>query len=98
MKLGEILVVQGLVTSADVNKAIRYQKAMADNIIWKITSEHVQSIKEELKGRRAALEARLADALNTIESELDEIATLERAIGTFAAKHLPDTTPADGAG
>lgn len=52
-------------------------------------------IKEELKGRRAAVEARYAEELKAITSDLDEIETLERVAHAFAVEHVPDATEAD---
>jgi hypothetical protein len=95
MKLGEILVTQGLVTSVQVDEAIERQKAMADQNPWSITSDRVQWAKEELKGRRAAVEARYADELAIVDADLEELATLDRIAGAFTAKHWPKARPED---
>ncbi len=65
--------------------------------MWNLTPEYVQQVKEELKGRRAAIEARYADELKSIASDLDEIETLERIAYSFAVKHLPDPHSAEAA-
>jgi len=58
--------------------------------MWNLTPDYIQQVKEELKGRRAAIEARYADELKGIASDLDEIEQLERIAYAFAVKHLPD--------
>jgi hypothetical protein len=91
VKLGEILVADGVVTPADVDKAVERQKAMN----WTITPDRVLWIKEELKGRRAAIQARYAEELKAIASDLKEIEMLERSVNDFASKHFPEGKPAD---
>jgi hypothetical protein len=58
--------------------------------MWNLTPDYIQQVKEELKGRRAAIEARYADELKGIAADLDEIEQLERIAYAFAVKHLPD--------
>jgi hypothetical protein len=65
--------------------------------MWNLTPEYIQQVKEELKGRRAAIEARYADELGSIASDLEEIETLERIAYSFAVKHLPGSEPAETA-
>lgn len=65
--------------------------------MWTLTPEYIQQVKEELKGRRAAIEARYADELKSIASDLDEIETLERIAYSFAVKHLPEPELAEAA-
>lgn len=65
--------------------------------MWNLTPDYIQQVKEELKGRRAAIEARYADELKDISADLDEIETLERVAYNFAARHLPDASPAASA-
>lgn len=65
--------------------------------MWTLTPEYIEQVKEELNGRRAAIEARYADELKSIASDLDEIETLERMAYSFAVKHLPDPEPAEAA-
>jgi len=66
--------------------------------MWNLTPDYIQQVKEELKGRRAAIEARYADELKAISADLDEIETLERIAYNFAVKHLPDAPPVAPAG
>ena len=62
--------------------------------MWTITPDYIQQIKDELKGRRAAIEARIADELKAIEAELAEIEQLERLAYDVAVKRLPELQPA----
>ena len=62
--------------------------------MWNLNPDCVQQVKEELKGRRAAIEARLADELKGIAADLEEIEKLENVAYAFAVKHLPQLTPA----
>jgi hypothetical protein len=76
-------------------------RATFDEVIaamWNLTPDYIQQVKEELKGRRAAIEARYADELKSIASDLEDIETLERVAYAFAVKHLPDAPPADPGG
>ena len=59
-------------------------------IMWTLTPDYIQQVKEELKGRRAAIEARIADELKVVETELAEIEQLERLAYDVAVKHLPE--------
>jgi hypothetical protein len=61
--------------------------------MWNLTPDYIQQVKEELKGRRAAIEARHADELKGIAADLDEIEQLERIAYAFAVKHLPELQP-----
>jgi hypothetical protein len=58
--------------------------------MWNLTPDYLASIKEELKGRRAAIQARVAGELKAIEADLEEIESLERVAYAFAAKHLSE--------
>ena len=58
--------------------------------MWNLTPESLQSAKEELKGREAAIRAHLATELGTLEADIEEINTLERLAYAFAAKRLSD--------
>lgn len=62
--------------------------------MWNLTPEYLTSVKEELKGRRAAVQARVADELKAIEADLEEVETLERIAYAFAVKHLTEGEPA----
>jgi hypothetical protein len=65
--------------------------------MWNITPDNLKLIKEELKGRRAAIEARYAEELKALAADLEEIETLERVAYAFAVKHLSDATAAGAA-
>ena len=65
--------------------------------MWNLTPDYIQQVKEELKGRRAAIEARYADELKGIATDLEEIEQLERIAYAFAVKHLPDPQPVEAA-
>lgn len=65
--------------------------------MWNLTPDYIQQVKEELTGRRAAIEARYADELKSIAADLEELETLERIAYAFAVKHLPEPIePAPG--
>jgi citrate synthase len=55
--------------------------------MWNITSSELELAREELKGRRAAVEARYAKDLQGLDADLAEIETLERAAAAFSLKH-----------
>ena len=55
--------------------------------MWSITSTQLELAREELKGRRAAMEARYAKDIQGLDADLAEIETLERAAAAFALKH-----------
>jgi hypothetical protein len=62
--------------------------------MWNLNPDYVQQVKEELKGRRAAILARHAQELKALEADLDEVETIERLAQSFAAKHLPELAAA----
>jgi hypothetical protein len=62
--------------------------------MWNITPDYLKLVKEELKGRRAAIEARYAEELKAIAADLEEIETLERIAYAVAVKHLAADEPA----
>ena len=66
--------------------------------MWNLTPEYIQQVKEELKGRRAAIEARYAEDLKAIAEDLDEIEELERLAYAIAVKHLPEVGVAGDGG
>jgi hypothetical protein len=55
--------------------------------MWNLTPTDIQLAKEELKGRRAAVEARYAKDIKALDDDLAEIDTLERVAAAFALKH-----------
>ena len=61
--------------------------------MWSLTPEYVQQLKEEFKGRRAAIQARHAEELQSIEADLEEIEALERVAYAVAAKHIKEAEP-----
>jgi hypothetical protein len=61
--------------------------------MWNLTPECIEQVKEELKGRRAAIQARHADELKSLEADIEEIETIERLAYAFAVKHLPIDPP-----
>ena len=65
--------------------------------MWNLTPEYVQQVKEELKGRRAAVQARYVEELKSIDADLADIETLERIAYAFAVKNLPVPAPAEPA-
>jgi hypothetical protein len=74
------------------------ERATFDEVIaamWNLTPDYIQQVKEELKGRRAAIEARHADELKGIAADLGEIEELERIAYAFAVKHLPEPQPVE---
>ena len=65
--------------------------------MWNLTPDYLATAKEELKGRRAAIQARIADELKAIDEDIEEIETLERIAYAFAVKHLPGASPVEAA-
>lgn len=61
--------------------------------MWNLTPDYLANTKEELKGRSAAIQARIADEIKAIDVDLEEIEALERAAYAFAVKHLPEMKP-----
>jgi hypothetical protein len=57
--------------------------------MWNLTPDSLLLAKEELKGRQAAIQVRLANDLGTIEADLEEVETLEQLANAFAVKHMP---------
>ena len=62
--------------------------------MWNLTPDYLQQVKEELKGRRTAIQARHTEELKSVETDLAEIETLERVAYAVAVKHLPELEPA----
>lgn len=54
--------------------------------MWNLTADDVQRAKEELKGRRAAIQARYENELKQLEVDLADLETFER----FAVKFVSD--------
>ena len=53
--------------------------------MWNLSGDDVQRAKEELKGRRAAIQARYESELKQLESAIADIETFERTALTFVA-------------
>lgn len=58
--------------------------------MWNITPEDVDRVKEELKGRHAAIQARYDDEIQKLGAELDDIEAFERVATAFAERHKRD--------
>ena len=54
--------------------------------MWNLTADDVQRAKEELKGRRAAIQARYEKELRQLEVDITDLETFER----FAVKFVSD--------
>lgn len=59
--------------------------------MWTLTPENLERAKIELKRRRAAIEARYAAELKVVDTDVEEIETLERVAHSFSVKHLSAT-------
>jgi hypothetical protein len=66
--------------------------------MWTLTPDNLEQAKNELKGRRAAVEGRYAAELKAIDADLEEVETLERIGHSFSAKHLAATAVAPDSG
>jgi hypothetical protein len=55
--------------------------------VWNITPDDVERVREELKGRRAAIQARYDDEVQKLTAELDDIEAFERVATAFAQRH-----------
>src|SRR5262245_61738934 len=55
--------------------------------MWSITSTELELAREQLKGRRAAMEAKYTMDIGNLDADLAEIETFERAAAAFAVKH-----------
>ena len=55
--------------------------------MWSLCLEDIERVKEELKGRRAAVKARYEDELQAIEADLANIETLELAAALFVSRY-----------
>jgi hypothetical protein len=55
--------------------------------MWSITPEGVDRVKEELKGRHAAIQARYEDEIQKLTAEIDDIEAFERVATAFAQRH-----------
>src|SRR5947207_10710497 len=53
---------------------------------WNLNGEDIQRAKEELKGRRAAIQARFDNEMKQLEADIADLETFER----FAVKFVTD--------
>jgi len=60
--------------------------------MWNLTGNDVQRAKEELKGRRAAIQARYENEMKQLEADIADLETFER----FAVKFVSDYKGVDG--
>jgi hypothetical protein len=58
--------------------------------MWNITSNNVQRAKEQLRLRRAEIEARFAEENQALDAEASAIEMLERAASEFILRHRGD--------
>ena len=64
--------------------------------MWNLSGDDVQRAKEELKGRRAAIQARYESELKQLETAIADIETFERTALTFVANfHGEEVLPAN---
>ena len=59
--------------------------------MWTLTPDNLAQVKNALSERRAAVTAHYTAELSAIDTDLEEIATLERVAHSFSMKHLPGT-------
>lgn len=62
--------------------------------MWNLTADDVQRAKEELKGRRAAIQARYEKELKQLEVDIADLETFERFAVKFVSDFKGDVTPA----
>lgn len=55
--------------------------------MWSITPDVAELVKEELMGRRAAIQARYDDEVQKLDAELNDIEAFERVATAFAQRH-----------
>jgi hypothetical protein len=61
--------------------------------MWNLSGDDVQRAKEELKGRRAAIQARYDSELKQLETAIADIETFERTALTFMANFKGEEAP-----
>jgi len=61
--------------------------------MWNLSGDDVQRAKEELKGRRAAIQARYESELKQLETAIADIETFERTALTFVANFKGEEAP-----
>ncbi|MGE5270274.1 MAG: hypothetical protein ACM3JG_11445 [Thiohalocapsa sp.] len=63
--------------------------------MWNLTGEDIQRAKDELRGRRAAIQARYEAELKQLESDIADIETFERFAVKFVSDFKADPPPAE---
>lgn len=63
-------------------------------MMWNLTADDVQRAKEELKGRRAAIQARYENELKQLEVDIADLDTFERFAVKFVADFKGEELPA----
>jgi hypothetical protein len=61
--------------------------------MWNLSGDDVTRAKEELKGRRAAIQARYESELKQLETAIADIETFERTALTFMANFKGEEAP-----
>lgn len=64
--------------------------------MWSLSLDEIERVKEELKGRRAAVKVRYEDELQAIEADLANIETLELAATLFVSRYRNAEPEASG--
>lgn len=62
--------------------------------MWNLTADDIGRAKEELKGRRAAIQARYEHELKQLEVDIADLETFERFAVKFVADFKGEETPA----
>jgi hypothetical protein len=62
--------------------------------MWNLTGDDILRVKEEIKGRRAAIQARYENELKQLETAIADIETFERAAVNFVLQHKAEDGPA----
>src|SRR5579863_8533255 len=61
--------------------------------MWNLTGDDILRVKEEIKGRRAAIQARYENELKQLEAAIADIETFERAAVNFVLQHKGEDGP-----
>jgi hypothetical protein len=61
--------------------------------MWNLTGDDIQRAKEELEGRRAAIQFQFDSEMNRLDAELADMERVERFAVNFASKHREDAPP-----
>src|SRR5689334_3298722 len=66
---------------------------LRSTVMWNLSGDDVQRAKEELKGRRAAIQARYDSEMKQLEAAIADIETFERAAVNFVASFKGEEAP-----